>query len=197
MNWRGRPLEGHEAVVELIGATTSTGLTVHAELDPGAYPKGIKVTDSQLAAVPLHRHPFHGEWNYTIAPEPLSQPRELQPYRAVCPNRGERLRQQAVGVYRVWLSSQLGLVVNREGIAWSAVSMRVSLTVCWLPQRSTIAGHANDSGQRQGAATLRGIGCYPASPTACLSPSASLASASRMSSARELIPSFRNTLRRW
>lgn len=75
MNWRGRPLESHEAVVELIGATTTrTGLTVRAELDPGAYPKGIKVADKELAAVPIHRHAFHGEWNYTIASDPLSQP---------------------------------------------------------------------------------------------------------------------------
>jgi Rhodopirellula transposase DDE domain len=75
MNWRGRPLESHEAVVELIGATTTrTGLTVRAELDPGAYPKGIKVADKELAAVPIHRHEFHGEWNYTIASKLLSQP---------------------------------------------------------------------------------------------------------------------------
>jgi len=61
--------------VELIGATTTrTGLTVRAELDPGAYPKGIKVADKELAAVPIHRHAFHGEWNYTIASDPLSQP---------------------------------------------------------------------------------------------------------------------------
>ena len=75
MNWRGRPLESHEAVVELIGATTTrTGLTVRAELDPGASPKGIKVADNELAAVPIHRHEFHGEWNYTIASDLLSQP---------------------------------------------------------------------------------------------------------------------------
>jgi Rhodopirellula transposase DDE domain len=38
-NWRGRPLTSHEVVVGTIGATTTrTGLTVHAELDPGAYP---------------------------------------------------------------------------------------------------------------------------------------------------------------
>jgi hypothetical protein len=34
MNWRGRPLESHETVVNLIAATTSrSGLKVHAELD--------------------------------------------------------------------------------------------------------------------------------------------------------------------
>jgi hypothetical protein len=45
MNWRGRPLVSHEVIVELIGATTSrTGLTVRAELDRGAYPLGVKVS---------------------------------------------------------------------------------------------------------------------------------------------------------
>jgi hypothetical protein len=74
-NWRGRPLVSHEAVVELIGqTTTATGLRVHAALDPGPYPTGVKVTDEELAAVPIRRHEFHGEWNYTIAPDPSSQP---------------------------------------------------------------------------------------------------------------------------
>src|SRR6266545_5815366 len=74
-NWRGRPLVSHEAVVELTGqATTATGLRVHAELDPGAYPTGVKVTDEELAAVPTRRHEFHGEWNYTTAPDPSAQP---------------------------------------------------------------------------------------------------------------------------
>jgi len=69
MNWRGRPLVSHQAIVELIGATTSrTGLTVRAELDRGAYPLGVKVGDEELAAVPLARHQFHGEWNYTMQP---------------------------------------------------------------------------------------------------------------------------------
>ena len=67
MNWRGRPLMSHEVVVDLIGATTTrTGLRVRAELDRGSYPTGVKVTDAELAAVPLGRHDWHGEWNYTI-----------------------------------------------------------------------------------------------------------------------------------
>jgi hypothetical protein len=67
MNWRGRPLVSHEVVVDLIGATTTrTGLKVHAELDRGFYPTGVKVTDAELGAVPLTRHDWHGEWNYTI-----------------------------------------------------------------------------------------------------------------------------------
>jgi Rhodopirellula transposase DDE domain len=70
MNWRGRPLVSHQVIVELIGATTTrAGLRVHAELDQGTYPKGIKVSDQELAAVPIRRHGWHGEWNYTVLPQ--------------------------------------------------------------------------------------------------------------------------------
>jgi hypothetical protein len=69
MNWRGRPLTSHEVIVELIGATTThTGLRVRAELDQGTDPLGVKVGDGELAAVPLVRHGFHGEWNYSMQP---------------------------------------------------------------------------------------------------------------------------------
>ena len=69
MNWRGRPLTSHEVVVNLIGATTtSTGLNVRAERDTGTYPKGIKFTKKVIDALPLHRHDFHGDWNYTVTP---------------------------------------------------------------------------------------------------------------------------------
>jgi transposase len=67
MNWRGRPLTSHDVIVNSIAATTTrTGLKVHAELDPGTYDTGIKVTDSDIDALPLHRHRFHGDWNYTL-----------------------------------------------------------------------------------------------------------------------------------
>jgi len=70
-NWRGRPLTSQEVVVDLIAAiTTRTGLKVHAERDHTYYPTGVKVTDAQLAAVPLTGHQFHPEWNYTIGPGP-------------------------------------------------------------------------------------------------------------------------------
>jgi Rhodopirellula transposase DDE domain len=69
MNWRGRPLTSHEVIVELIGATTTqTGLRVRAELDRGRDPLGVRVRDEELAAVPLARHGFHGEWNYSMQP---------------------------------------------------------------------------------------------------------------------------------
>jgi Rhodopirellula transposase DDE domain len=67
MNWRGRVLESREVVVNLIaGTTTRTGLTVRAELDHGVYQKGIKVTDHEMKQLPIVRHKFHGDWNYTI-----------------------------------------------------------------------------------------------------------------------------------
>jgi hypothetical protein len=41
---------------------------VRAELDKNKYPKGVKTSDAQLAAINLTRHEFHGDWNYTITP---------------------------------------------------------------------------------------------------------------------------------
>ena len=75
MNWRGRPLTSHEVIVQTIAATTTrTGLTVQAELDTSAYPKGIKIPDREIRDLEkqqvLQRHQFHGEWNYSLTPGP-------------------------------------------------------------------------------------------------------------------------------
>jgi len=68
MNWRGRPLTSLRTIIELISATTTTaGLTIQADYDSNWYPKGVKVSDPELAALPLKPHDFHGEWNYTIS----------------------------------------------------------------------------------------------------------------------------------
>ena len=76
MNWRGRPLTSHEVIVRVIADTrTATGLRVQAELDANPYPKGIKVTDEELAAVKVRRAKFHGEWNYTIRPAVRLRPK--------------------------------------------------------------------------------------------------------------------------
>ncbi len=70
MNWRGRPLTSHEVIVQTIAATTNrSGLTVHAELDTGTYPTGVRIGDADMAAIPLTRHTFHGDWNYTLHPQ--------------------------------------------------------------------------------------------------------------------------------
>jgi transposase len=67
MNWRGRPLTSHQVVVNTIAATTTrAGLTVRAELDTSAYPTGIKISPAEMDALPLTRHPWHGDWNYTL-----------------------------------------------------------------------------------------------------------------------------------
>jgi hypothetical protein len=69
LNWRGRPLESLEVIVNLISATTtSTGLKLYAQLDDRTYERGVEITDEQLAAVNIIRHSFHGDWNYTITP---------------------------------------------------------------------------------------------------------------------------------
>ena len=72
MNWAGQPLTSHEVAVNLIaGTTTRTGLTVHAERDTAAYPRGIKITDRQMRELEdnhITRHDWHGEWNYTLHP---------------------------------------------------------------------------------------------------------------------------------
>jgi DDE family transposase len=70
-NWRGTPLTSRLVVVELIAATTTkTGLTVRCELDTQLYPKGIKVSDEEMASLNIKRDEFHPEWNYTISPRP-------------------------------------------------------------------------------------------------------------------------------
>ncbi len=69
LNWRGRPLVSHEAIIALIQSTTTrTGLSVRAALDTNAYPTGIKVTDADMHALNLHPDSFHGDWNYALEP---------------------------------------------------------------------------------------------------------------------------------
>lgn len=71
-NWQGVPLETHEIVVQLIGATkTDQGLEVHAWLDEATYEKSRQVSDTDLATVRIKRNKFHGEWNYEIIPRKL------------------------------------------------------------------------------------------------------------------------------
>ena len=69
-NWRGKPLISHEAIVNLIAATTTQkGLHVECRLDEKVYPKGIKISDNELKEINLTSDKFHGEWNYTIKPD--------------------------------------------------------------------------------------------------------------------------------
>jgi hypothetical protein len=74
LNWRGRPLETHEVLVETIAATTTkTGLSIQAALDTNTYQKGVRITDKAMKAFEaahLHRHEFHGNWNYCVTGTP-------------------------------------------------------------------------------------------------------------------------------
>ena len=68
-NWRGKPLESHETVVNLISNTrTEKGLKVQAVLDSNEYKKGRKVTDAEMTTINIQGAGFHPEWNYTISP---------------------------------------------------------------------------------------------------------------------------------
>ena len=68
-NWRGRSLESHEVIVNLIAnTTTAAGLKVQCQLDSNPYPTGVPVSDADLQAIQIERCDFHGEWNYAIRP---------------------------------------------------------------------------------------------------------------------------------
>src|SRR5690606_37375691 len=68
-NWRGKPLESLEVIINLIAnTTTQKGLKVKAQADQREYEKGLKVTDKELEQVKLGRDTFRGDWNYKILP---------------------------------------------------------------------------------------------------------------------------------
>jgi hypothetical protein len=68
-NWRGQPLLTHATIVNLIAHTrTATGLKVRCVLDRKRYPKGVKVSQQQMAQITLVPGSFHGDWNYAIRP---------------------------------------------------------------------------------------------------------------------------------
>jgi hypothetical protein len=76
--WKARPLMTAEDAVAGIAATvTGQGLKCTAVLDDGDYPEGVKVSDQRMRHLEdrvLARDPFHGEWNYTVAPAPRPGP---------------------------------------------------------------------------------------------------------------------------
>ena len=69
-NWRGKPLISHQVIVQLIGnTTTDKGLKVCCEIDSNLYPKGVQVSDREMAELNIKGDEFHPEWNYTISPK--------------------------------------------------------------------------------------------------------------------------------
>ena len=45
----------------------TAGLTVQCAYDPNWYPTGQKITDRDYNTIPLRRHDWHGDWNYTLS----------------------------------------------------------------------------------------------------------------------------------
>lgn len=68
-NWRAKPLESIEVIVNLIAnTTTQKGLTIKARADKNEYEKGIKIDDETLQNINLTNKEFRGDWNYKINP---------------------------------------------------------------------------------------------------------------------------------
>ncbi len=68
-NWRGVPLISREAVVQLIGKTTTTkGLKIQAQIDYREYKTGREVDMEDYREIAIEIDSFHGEWNYAILP---------------------------------------------------------------------------------------------------------------------------------
>lgn len=71
-NWRGRPLETLEIIVELISSTTSsTGLKVQCVVDHNSYHHSLAVSDEALESINIVRNEFCGNWNYRISPQQM------------------------------------------------------------------------------------------------------------------------------
>ena len=80
MNWRAHPLTSLDVALNLIASTTTrAGLHVKARLDETSYPTGIEIDAQHTAALKINPDGFHGEWNYTIPPQPGVPPVPLHP----------------------------------------------------------------------------------------------------------------------
>jgi hypothetical protein len=68
-NWAGCPLRSYETILNYIGTTrTETGLHVTARLVDQEYPKGVKISDTQMATLDIRPHETQPLRNYTIHP---------------------------------------------------------------------------------------------------------------------------------
>jgi biotin operon repressor len=135
MNWRGRPLTSHEVIVQTIAATTArTGLTVHAELDTGLYPTGVQVSDQQMAALPITRHGFHGDWNYCLHP------------RADGTRAGRASRpQQPIGWDRTALAHPALTGLTRPALS----ELAAGLSTAWAMHREASLNQRRGGGRRR------------------------------------------------
>jgi hypothetical protein len=66
-NWAARPLDTIETMLKYIRTTTTqTGLKVRAHRIRKLYPKGVKISDQQMATLNLSTPTELSRWNYTI-----------------------------------------------------------------------------------------------------------------------------------
>ncbi len=67
LNWKGKPLETYETIVNLIGSTsTKKGLKIKSKLDKKKYEKGIKISKQEMNEIKIKAHEILPQWNYTI-----------------------------------------------------------------------------------------------------------------------------------
>ena len=67
-HWRGQPLISIEAIIDLIGSTTTTsGLKVICIRDENTYKIGIKVSDADFERINIEKESTCPEWNYIIS----------------------------------------------------------------------------------------------------------------------------------
>jgi len=69
MNWKGKPLENYESIVNLIAGTkTKSGLKIKSRLDREQYKKGQKISDDNFNEINLKINKKFPLWNYRIEP---------------------------------------------------------------------------------------------------------------------------------
>lgn len=65
--WQGKPLVSVEAVVDLIGSTTTgSGLRVICQRDDGVYELAKSVSDEDFVSISMDRIGSFGNWNYVL-----------------------------------------------------------------------------------------------------------------------------------
>jgi len=68
MNWRGKPLQSYELIINLIeGTTTNKGLKIKAKIDRNIYELKKKIPENEISKINILRHKINPKWNYTIS----------------------------------------------------------------------------------------------------------------------------------
>ena len=71
--WQGQPLRTVQTMINYLRTTTtSTGLKVRASVTRRSYPKGVRITDEQMAELHLCPHDILPKWNYTLLPRNMN-----------------------------------------------------------------------------------------------------------------------------